>query len=174
MPSSFKYHLADNILPSLETSIWNTLCSSCKDCNDQKHKCTCSLLLIYLLGYPQGTSLLTFYLWRPLFELEKMSLNLKIKIYLLSCSKWPLRSVLNIILIIIYLTFQYWASLSYSKMSFFGSSNSLKAIAQWWFSKTALSLYLNDLTCLRPIKKEFWTPGCPTSCMRQAINPAIN
>lgn len=49
---------------------------------------------------------------------------------LLICSKWLLTSVDNIILIMIYLTFQYYASLSNSNMSFDGSNNSLKPMAQ--------------------------------------------
>jgi hypothetical protein len=39
-------------------------------------------------------------------------------------------SVAIIIRMIVCLTFQYWASLSNSKMSFYGSRRSLKAMAQ--------------------------------------------
>jgi hypothetical protein len=46
----------------------------------------------------------------------------------------------KIIFVMIWRTFQYCASDSSSKMSFCGSSSSLKAIAQWWFSSTQRSL----------------------------------
>jgi hypothetical protein len=45
-------------------------------------------------------------------------------------SKWLAMSVFKIILVMIYLTFQYYASESSSKMSFLGSKSSLKAMAQ--------------------------------------------
>jgi len=72
--------------------------------------------------------------------------------------KWFEMSLDRIIFTIIYLTFQYWASLNSSKTSFCGSSKSLKAIAQWWFSKTDLSLYRNAFVCRIAIKNELFTP----------------
>ena len=53
-----------------------------------------------------------------------MNLNLLILV------KWLATSVNNIIFVMIYLTFQYYASLNNSNISFFGSNNSLNAIAQ--------------------------------------------
>ena len=72
--------------------------------------------------------------------------------------KWFEISDERIILVIIYRTFQYYASDSNSNMSFWGSSNNLNAIAQWWFSSTFLSLYLRALVCFIAIKKELFTP----------------
>jgi len=120
-------------------------------CCGHLHKDTSLESIIYPHCCLRETSLMLSGLWTPL-KSKLTFLNLLIYV------KWFEISDERIILVIIYRTFQYYASDSNSNMSFWGSSNNLNAIAQWWFSSTFLSLYLRAFVCFIAIKKELFTP----------------